>query len=148
MADEKLDRSPSRLREREDASENRAYRPPSYMPSPMPRQGKTHRWVREGILSQPDHVNVHLSSLDGWVVAQPSDYPELKMFVKDGCIRHGGLLLHVADEAVIQKRKDYYTKLNRDSMQAIQENLMSQSDARMPILKPEHSTRTTRGRRG
>lgn len=145
--DNDIQRSPSRLAEREQDTQERVYRPPSYLPVPQPREGKTFRWVREGLLGAPDSVNMHMSALDGWVPVRDQDVPELKQFAKDGGIKHGGLTLHWADASVIALRDEYYKKLNAETRTSINQQLMQNSDPRMPILKPENQTHTVMGRR-
>jgi hypothetical protein len=58
---------------------------------------------------------------------------------EDG-IEIGGLLLCKTPEEFVEQRKDYYANQNQLQAEAVDNNLMRQSDPRMPIFKERKSS--------
>ena len=64
----------------------------------------------------------------------------------EGNIEIGGLLLCKAPEDKVQQREEYFQNMAESQMESVDNNFLKQNDPRMPVLKPERSTRTTFGR--
>jgi hypothetical protein len=59
----------------------------------------------------------------------------------------GGLMLCKTPEEFVEQRNEYYRKQANDQMVAVDNNLMRQSDPKMPLFNDRKST-TTFGRGG
>ena len=75
-----------------------AWRPPETLPSPDPRPGWKHRWVRTSILGNSDPSNISSKLREGYEPCKAEDYPELMLHASTegrfkGNIEVGGLLL-------------------------------------------------------
>jgi len=55
-------------------------------------------------------------------------------------IEIGGLLLCKTPEEFVQQQQDYYAEMTRQQTEAVDNNLMRQSDPRMPIFNERKST--------
>ena len=55
-------------------------------------------------------------------------------------IEIGGLLLCKTPEAFVEQRKAHYDKLTAQQTEAVDNNLMRQSDARMPLFNERKSS--------
>jgi len=55
-------------------------------------------------------------------------------------IEIGGLLLCKTPDEFVKQRNQYYAKQTQDQTEAVDNNLMRQSDARMPLFKERKST--------
>lgn len=130
--------------------------PPALLPNPPKHPDWVHRWVRTAILGQPDQQNVSTRFREGWEVAPADDplYADFQHFAdskspwhQKGVIEVGGLMLCRAPRSKMAARDRYYAKQADAQMAAVESQLMSQSDARMPIEKPDVRTKTTFGSR-
>ena len=63
-----------------------------------------------------------------------------------GNVEVGGLLLCKIPEEEIEKRNAYHHKVAKNQMDAVDNSFMRENDPRMPMLKPNRTTRTTFGR--
>ncbi len=125
--------------------------PASILPDPDPRDGWVHRWIRTSTLGESDNTNVSRMMREGWQPVKSEDYPELQLqsdvgsrFV--GNIEVGGLLLCRAPKEKMDQRNDYYQSMAENQMQSVDNNFLRENDPRMPLMKPERSTRTTFGK--
>ena len=48
----------------------------------------------------------------------------------------------------VQQRRAYYAKMSSDQMEAVDNNLMRESDSRMPISSPSRQSKVTFGSGG
>ena len=62
-------------------------------------------------------------------------------------IEVGGLVLVKAPAKLIEQRDKYYRDMSNRQMEAMNNQLMAESDSRMPLFS-ERQTKTTRGPRG
>ena len=74
------------------------WRAPETLPSPDPRPGWTHRWVRTSTMGVADPGNISSKLREGYEPCKAEDYPELMMHAATegrfkGAIEVGGLLL-------------------------------------------------------
>ena len=115
--------------------------------------GMSLRWLRISVKGQDDINNVGTKQQQGWVFVTPDEVPELAItsFVKEdgrytGTVCRGDLALaKIPSNRVTARRKFYENKANT-MMDAVNAQLMKNSDSRMPISNTSKSV-TTRGRR-
>ena len=157
MSNDPSDRTPQRSREeRTDRApvegRKNVWRPPGALPDPKPRDGFVHRWVRLGWGSNSDDQNVYQRRAEGWEFCNPQDYPEITGLVPPeaiakGMIRVGNVALAKAPLEMMEQRKEYYATQTRQSVLAVENDYLRQSDRRMPVLRPSSHVEVTGGRR-
>ena len=149
MADE---RNPWSHETRKDSTrEDDSWIPSSVLPTPEPRDGWRFRWIRTSTLGHPDNTNVSQKFRDGWVPVKREDHPEMvgQSDINsrwEGAVEQGGLLLCKAPEEKMQSRNKHFQKIAQQQMESVDRNYMRENDPRMPLLRPEKSTRTTFGK--
>lgn len=143
--DNEQDRSPRELNTREETVRSTTWTPQEILPNPYPKPGFRRRWMRVSIMGDNDPVNVARYRREGWSIVDPKEVPECGIDPKEDRIEIGGLVLVEIDEKVAQQRDDYYNRLARAQIDAVDNQLLGQQDARMPTMFREVSSRTTRG---
>tara|TARA_R110000787_G_scaffold116559_1_gene226847 strand:- start:184 stop:645 length:462 start_codon:yes stop_codon:yes gene_type:complete len=138
---------------RESAERTKSWTPPSVLPDPEPKEGYVYRWCRTSTVGQADNRNISMRFREGWEPVKAEDHPELMLKSDEGSkysgnIEVGGLLLCRTAKENMDKRDEYYRNLAANQMDGVDNNYMSQSDPRMPMLEPEHKTRTVFGKGG
>ena len=121
-----------------------AWRPPEVLPSPDPRPGWKHRWVRTSILGNADPSNISSKLREGYEPCKAEDYPELMLHAATegrfkGAIEVGGLLLCRIPEEFMEQRAQYYEQQNKAQVESVDNNFLRQSDARMPLFAEKSS---------
>ena len=118
--------------------------PAELLPEPDRQPGYAYRWIRTSSLGQADPRNLSAKLREGWEAVRIEEQPKFQMLVdpnsrfKDN-IEIGGLLLCKTPEEFVQQRNDYYANQTQAQTDAVENNLMRQSDARMPIFKEGRS---------
>ena len=78
---------------------------------------------------------------EGWEPVKAEDHPELMLPANaNGNVEMGGLMLCRMPKEKIQARNDYFQRQAEGWMQSVDNNLMRQSDPRMPIFNERKST--------
>jgi hypothetical protein len=119
--------------------------PPELLPEPDKQAGYEYRWIRVSMLGKQDGRNVSTKLREGWEPVKLQEQPQFKLLTdpitrfEDG-IEIGGLLLCKTPEEFVEQRKDYYANQNQLQAEAVDNNLMRQSDPRMPIFKERKSS--------
>jgi hypothetical protein len=137
------------LENREFAERPKMWAPPELLPEPDKQAGFEYRWIRVSMLNQPDPRNLSSKMREGWEPVNGEEQPKYKLLAsregqfKDN-IEIGGLLLCKRPEEFGKQQADYYADMTRQQAEAVDNNLMRQSDARMPIFKEGKST-TSKG---
>lgn len=145
-----VDRTPRNAETREATSRKRQWVRPSTLPTPEPRDGVKFRWVRTSLMGNSDNPNVSTRFREGYTPVKAADHPELKLVsdldsrFKDN-IEVGGLLLCAISEDIAESRVESQLESANRAMEAVDNNYMRNSDPRMPVLKPERSSRTSFG---
>ncbi len=124
--------------------------PPQLLPTPEPREGWAHRWVRTSTLGSADPMNVSAKRREGFEPVKAEDYPELMSHASvdgqfKGSIEIGGLVLCRAPAEFMEQRAAHYSKLNESQMESVDNNFLSQNDPRMPLFK-DRATKVTFGK--
>lgn len=118
---------------------------PESLPEPDKEAGYSYRWIRVSTLNVADPRNLSAKLREGWEPVRMEEQPKFQLLAdpnsryKDG-IEIGGLLLCKTPIEFVKQRNDYYAKQTQDQTEAVDNNLMRQSDARMPIFKERKST--------
>lgn len=141
-------RDPRTLDTRENTERKATWKRPSALPDPAPQEGVEYRWIRTSALGQSDMTNVSAKFREGWEPVKLEDHPELKILPDvdsrfKGNVEVGGLLLCKNSTEMMDSRRDYQQGQAKSQMQAVDNSFMKESDPRMPVLKPEKSTRTS-----
>jgi hypothetical protein len=141
-------RDPRTLDTRENTERKVTWKRPSALPDPTPQDGVEYRWIRTSSLGQADMTNVSSKFREGWEPVKLEDHPELKI-ISDvdsrfkGNVEVGGLLLCKNSTENMDARRDYQSDQAQSQMQAVDNSFLKESDPRMPVLRPEKSTRTS-----
>lgn len=142
------DRTPRTAQTRETGERKRSWQRQSMLPTPEPRDGLKFRWVRTSSLGQGDMTNVSRRFREGYVPVKATEFPELHVMSDVDSrfpenIEVGGLLLCAIPEDIADDRMYGQVEEARQQMDAVDRNYMRESDSRMPVLKPERSSRVT-----
>ena len=115
-------------------------------------EGMSLRWLRISVKGVDDIMNVGKKQQEGWVFVTPDEVPEMAItsFVRDegrylGAVCRGDLALAKMPTGKVKARKKHYEGKANDMMDAVNAQLMKNSDSRMPISNTSKSV-TTRGR--
>ena len=130
---------------RELTERPKQWRPPELLPEPDKQAGYAYRWVRVSTLNQGDSRNISAKFREGWEPVRIEEQPQFKLLVdpdsrfKDN-IEVGGLLLCKTPIELVQQRDAHYAHLTQSQPEAVDNNLMRQSDPRMPLFKENKSS--------
>ena len=119
--------------------------PPELLPEPDKQAGYAYRWIRVSMLNQADPRNLSAKMREGWEPVAIEEQPKFKLLLdpnsrfKDN-IEIGGLLLCKAPEEFVNQRSEYYRNQTQSQTEAVDNNLMRQSDPRMPLFKERKSS--------
>mgnify|MGYP003339845040 FL=1 len=115
------------LESRQTTERPKVWRAPETLPSPDPRPGWKHRWVRISILGQADPSNISSKLREGYEPCKVEDYPELMLHAVTegrfkGNVEVGGLLLCRIPEELMEQREAYYAQQNRAQVESVDNN--------------------------
>ncbi len=136
---------------RDESKRKVSWTRPSMLPVPEPREGIEYRWIRTSTLGNSDNTNVSSRFREGWTPVRKEDHPNLQV-VSDidsrftDNIEVGGLLLCQNTTENVQARRDAQLLQAESQMDAVDNSYLRNSDPRMPVLKPERSTRNSFGK--
>ena len=147
MAENRLNRE---LETREKTTRKKSWNRPEVLPSPTPEEGYAFRWIRVAMQGTVDATNVSSKLREGWEPVKATDHPEITLVTienerfKDNVII-GGLMLCKAPVELVEERTEYYEGQTRTQMDSVDNNLMRENDARMPLFN-ERKTKVTFGK--
>ena len=126
-----------------------SWRPPETLPSPDPRPGITHRWVRISMLGHSDDQNISSKLREGYEPCKAEDYPEMMMHASTegrfkGNIEAGGLVLCNIPTELLKQREAFYANQNKAQMESVDNSFMRDNDPRMSKFS-EKSTKVSFG---
>ena len=136
MAENRLDR---KLETREKTTRKRAWTRPEVLPSPTPEDGYIFRWIRVSSRGTTDATNVSSKLREGWEPVKAVDHPEITLVTVENerfadNVVMGGLMLCKAPKEMVEERSEYYEDQTQSQMASVDNNLMRESDPRMPIF--------------
>ena len=118
---------------------------PELLPEPDKQPGYAYRWIRVATMNQADPRNLSAKLREGWEPVRIEEQPKFQLLIdpnsryKDN-IEIGGLLLCKTPVEFVQQRNEHYSKQTQSQTEAVDNNLMRQSDSRMPIFNERKST--------
>ena len=135
---------------RETFSRPASWVPPTVLPVPDPQDGWEYRWIRNSMRGESDNTNVSRKYREGCEPVRLEDHPELKLIPDidnrfDGAAVIGGLMLCKNETALMDQKREHNRQQAEGQMQAVDNNMMRENDARMPLLPPDRSTRVKFG---
>ena len=146
MADNRIKRDADT---RETKTRTRSWQRPEVLPSPTPEDGYDFHWVRVSMLGQVDATNVSSKLREGWEPVRAEDYPQFTVLnveqerFADNIVQ-GGLMLCKVPQEIVDERTAHYEQQSRNQIQSVDNNLMRENDARMPLFN-ERKTKVTFG---
>jgi len=119
--------------------------PPELLPEPDKEPGYKYRWIRVSLLNNADPRNISKAMREGYEPVKIEEQPKFKLLIDpnsrfNGNIEIGGLLLCKTPEEFVEQRAKYYDDLTKQQTEAVDNNLMRQSDPRMPLFKENKSS--------
>jgi hypothetical protein len=142
MAENRLTRE---LETRTVQERPKQWMPPELLPEPDRQPGYDYRWVRVATLNTADPRNLSAKLREGWEPVTIEEQPKFQLLVdpssrfKDN-IEIGGLLLCKTPVEFVEQRNDHVNKQTQAQTEAVDANLMRQSDPRMPLFKERKSS--------
>lgn len=142
------ERTPRTETTREGSERRKGWQRQSLLPIPEPRDGLKFRWVRTSTLGQEDNKNVSSRFREGYTPVIAKDFPEL-MVMSDHNSRFrdnvevGGLLLCSIPVEFAEERIQGQSEISKTQMDAVDNSYLRESDPRMPVLRPERTSKTT-----
>lgn len=119
--------------------------PAELLPEPDKQAGFSYRWIRVATLGKADPRNLSSKLREGWEPVKLEEQPKFQLLVdpnsrfKDN-IEIDGLLLCKTPTEFVEQRNAHYAKQTQAQTESVDNNLMRQSDARMPIFKESKSS--------
>jgi hypothetical protein len=138
-------RVPREIANRQQSMRVENWKPPELLPEPDKQPGFAYRWIRVATNGQADPRNLSAKLREGWEPVRAEEQPKFELLVdpssryKDN-IEIGGLLLCKTPSEFVDQRNTYYSKQTQAQTDAVDNNLMRQSDPRMPLFKENKSS--------
>lgn len=142
MVDNKVTRD---LQTRDMVERPKQWQAPELLPEPDKQSGYSYRWIRVSTLNNADPRNLSAKLREGWEAVSVEEQPKFKLLVdpqsrfKDN-IEIGGLLLCKTPTEFVNQRNTHYENLTQSQTEAVDNNLMRQSDPRMPLFQERKSS--------
>ena len=119
--------------------------PAELLPEPDKQPGYAYRWIRVSTLNAADPRNVSSKMREGWEPVSIEEQPQFQLLVDPNSrfkdqIEVGGLLLCKTPSEFVEQRNTHYQKQSDAQTEAVDNNLMRQSDPRMPLFKESKSS--------
>ena len=118
---------------------------PELLPEPDKHPDYAYRWIRVSTLNNADPRNLSAKLREGWEPVPVEEQPKFQLLVdpssryKDN-IEIGGLLLCKTPKDFVRQRNEFYARQTSAQTEAVDNNLMRQSDPRMPIFNERKSS--------
>lgn len=141
MAESRLTRE---LETRAVTERPKQWMPAELLPEPDKQPGYAYRWIRVSTLNAPDPRNLSGKLREGWEPVTIEEQPRFRLLAdpqsrfKDN-IEIGGLLLCKTPAEFVAQRNAHVDKQTAAQAEAVDNNLMRQSDPRMPLFKERKS---------
>ena len=147
MAENRLNRE---LETREKTTRKKSWTRPEALTSPTPEEGYAFRWIRVAMQGTVDATNVSSKLREGWEPVKATDHPEITLVTIENerfadNVIIGGLMLCKAPVELVAERTEHFEGQTRTQMDSVDNNLMRENDARMPLFN-ERKTKVTFGK--
>ena len=147
---EKNNRTPRSAEVRAKDTARKPWRPPSMLDTPPAPEGYTYRWIRAEIVGNEDRKNVMSRLREGFELVRSDEIGDFELPTMDdgkhaGVVAVGGLLLAKIPNETREERNAYYSNRAQMQQEAVDNNLMKESDPSSPMLKPQRTTSVTFG---
>ena len=127
--------------------------PPSKLDAPAAPEGYTNRWIRAETIGVEDRDNVSARLSEGFELVRAEElsvedrkkYTTVDEGQHAGVVKRGGLLLARIPNETREERNSYYAARAQTQQDAVDNDLMKESDPNSPILNPERSSKVTFG---
>ncbi len=144
-------RTPREVEDREFTERPKQWMQPELLPEPDKEAGYSYRWIRVATLNQHDPRNLSAKLREGWEPVRIEEQPRFRLLVdpasryKDN-IEIGGLLLCKTPTEFVEQRNQFFANQTKQQTEAVDNNFMRQSDARMPLFR-ERKSESSLGKR-
>ena len=152
MADNKKtnNRTPRSADTRATMNARKPWRPPSMLETPPAPEGYTYRWIRAEIVGQEDKKNVMSRLREGFELVTADEIGDFELPSIDdgkhaGCVSVGGFLLAKIPYETREERNAYFSDRAQQQQEAIDNDLLKESDPSSPMLKPQRTSSVTFG---
>jgi len=137
-------RTPREVENREFSERPKQWTQPELLPEPDKEAGFSYRWIRVATLNTPDPRNLSSKLREGWEPVRIEEQPRFKLLVDPGSrykdnIEIGGLLLCKTPTEFVDQRNTHFADQTKQQTEAVDNNFMRQSDARMPLFRERRS---------
>ena len=142
MAENRLNRD---TQTRDTSARPKQWAPAELLPEPDKQPGYAYRWIRTSTLNAADPRNLSAKLREGWEPVSVSEQPKMQLLVDPTSrfsdnIEIGGLLLCKTPVEFIEQRNEHFNRQTQAQTEAVDNNLMRQSDPRMPLFNERKST--------
>ena len=146
-------RTPRSADTRAKKEARKPWSPPSTLDTPPAPEGYTYRWIRAEIVGQEDRKNVSSRLSEGFDLVRSEElddsdqdrFDSVQQGKHAGVVARGGLLLAKIPNETREERNSYYAARAQTQQDAVDDDLMRESDPNSPILNPERSSKVTFG---
>jgi len=138
-------RIPRETATRDTSARPKQWAPAELLPEPDKQPGYAYRWIRTSTLNSADPRNLSSKLREGWEPVDVSEQPRMQLLIdptsrfRDN-IEIGGLLLCKTPSEFIDQRTQHFNNQTQAQTEAVDNNLMRQSDPRMPLFNERKST--------
>jgi hypothetical protein len=138
-------KTPREMQTRDLTTRPQQWAPAEILPEPDKQSGYAYRWIRVATLGKADPRNLSSKLREGWEPVKIEEQPKFQLLVdpdsrfKDN-IEIDGLLLCKTPSEFVEQRNAHYAQQTQSQTDSVDNNLMRQSDARMPIFKESKSS--------
>jgi len=148
-----INRTPRSADTRATKEARKPWSPPSMLDAPPAPEGYTYRWIRAENVGQEDRKNVTARLSEGFDLVRLEELPDnfqvkfdsIQEGKHSGVVARGGLLLAKIPNETREERNSYYASRAQTQQDAVDNDLLRESDPNSPILKPERSSKVTFG---
>ena len=146
-------RTPRSADNRANNEARKPWSPPSTLDTPPAPEGYTYRWIRAEIVGQEDRKNISSRLSEGFDLVRSDELDDVNTDLFDtiqqgkhaGVVARGGLLLAKIPNETREERNSYFAKRAQTQQDAVDNDLMRESDPSSPILNPERKSKVTFG---
>ena len=126
------------------------WRPPSMLETPPAPEGYSYRWIRAELAGSEDRKNVTSRLREGFDLVRAEELDGFELPTLDdgkhaGVVAVGGLLLAKIPNETREERNSYFADRAHTQQDAVDNDLLRESDPNSPMLKPERTSKVTFG---